>query len=74
MELNVGGNDLNGFKKWIIGGIAASFLLSVGVSVSVAVFLTSHVEHPVGASEFETLQEDVREIRADVKTILRRDT
>jgi len=64
--------NTNGNFRWIIGSIAASFLLSVAVSASVSVFIMSTVDHPVTKEEHVSMQEDVREIRRDVKVLLGR--
>ena len=54
--------------RWVLGALVASFLLSIGVSTAVTVFVNGTTK-----SEQDSMKDDIREIRNDVKTLLRRD-
>ncbi len=67
------GSQNGALARWLLGAVAAAFLLSIGVSTAVTVFVSSTTPHPVTKEEHNSMQDDIREIREDVKTLLRRD-
>ena len=62
---------MNGRDKWYIGGIATSFLLSVGISWSLMLYNNGvHGLQPHrGAVSRAEYVEDIREIKADIREI-----